>query len=144
MERLTLPGTLDSLAAIGKYVLAAASEAGLDKKAAYRLRLAVDEIATNAVVHGYEETGCDGPLDIWAQIDGAGLTIALEDTGPAYDPRATPAPDNLDRPLEERSIGGLGVLLANLGVDELGYERVGDCNRSIFIVRSPGPAPDRA
>ncbi|MGA9380780.1 MAG: ATP-binding protein, partial [Phormidium sp.] len=54
MEQLTVPGTLDSLSKISDYVLSAASAAGLDKKASYKLRLAVDEIATNVIVYGYE------------------------------------------------------------------------------------------
>lgn len=141
MDHLTLPGTLDSLEAIGKYVLAAAAEAGLDRKAAYRLRLAVDEIATNSVVHGYEETGREGDLDIWAEIDGPTLTISLEDSGPPYDPRTKPEPEYLDKPLHERPIGGLGILLANRGVDELAYERVGDRNRNIFIIKRPESDP---
>ena len=49
MKPLIVPGTLASIRAIGKYVLQAAAEAGLESRAAYRLRLAVDEIATNAV-----------------------------------------------------------------------------------------------
>ena len=57
MESLTVSGTLDSLKTIAAYVLSAAENAGLEKKPAYKLRLAVDEIATNIIVHGYEEAG---------------------------------------------------------------------------------------
>jgi anti-sigma regulatory factor (Ser/Thr protein kinase) len=45
----------------------------------------------------------------------------------------------MDRPLEEREIGGLGVFLALRGVDELRYERVGEQNRNIIIVHRPQP-----
>ena len=138
MDPITLPGTLESLPAIGQYVMAAAKEAGLDKKAAYRLRLALDEVATNSIVHGYEEHGLTGMLDVWADIDEQALRIYVEDTGPAYDPRSTPPPENLDRPLEERAIGGLGVYLTLRGVDQFLYERVGNRNRNIFVINRPG------
>ncbi|MCW5848794.1 MAG: SpoIIE family protein phosphatase [Anaerolineae bacterium] len=138
MDSITLPGSLDSLPAIGQYVMTAAKEAGLDKKAAYRLRLAVDEVATNSIVHGYEEHGLSGMLAVGADIDDQALRIYIEDTGPAYDPRSTPPPDNLDRPLEERNIGGLGVYLTLRGVDQFLYERVGDRNRNIFVINRPG------
>ncbi len=134
MERLSVPGTLDSLELVGKYVMEVASEAGLDRKAAYRLRLAVDELATNVITHGYEEAGLDGTIDLWAEIDDEHLTIHMEDTGSPYDPTETPTPDNLDDPLEERGVGGLGVFLAMRGVDALRYERIGDRNRIIFVV----------
>lgn len=62
MEPLIVSGTLDSLGAIAQYVMAAAAAAGLDKKTSYNLRLAVDEIATNIVTHGYEEAAREGVL----------------------------------------------------------------------------------
>ena len=135
MEPLILPGTLDSLTQIGAYVLEAASQAGLERKLAYRLRLAVDEIATNAVVYGYGKIQKEGDLVVSAE-DGDGiLTIILEDTGPAYDPFDTPSPGDLDQPLDDRDIGGLGVFLAIKGVDEFRYEWVNETNRNIFTMK---------
>lgn len=136
MERLTLPGTLDSLSKIGAFVLEAAAAAGLERKAAYRLRLAVDEIATNAVVHGYDAVGEKGTLILSANIGDGKLTITLEDSGPAYNPFETPSPDDLDQPLDDRDIGGLGVFLAVQGVDEYRYEWVNGINRNIFTMNS--------
>lgn len=107
------------------------------KKSSYRLRLAVDEIATNIIVHGYEESNLEGNITIIASIDEKCLTITLEDTGPVYDPATRPDPENLHQPMEERSIGGLGVYLAFQGVDRFTYERVGNCNRNIFVMNCP-------
>lgn len=120
--------------------MAAATEAGLDKRAAYRLRLAVDEIATNIITYGYNEAGREGVIDVRADIDEQALKISLEDTGAAYDPRQAPLPDDLDLPLEERRIGGLGLYLAFDGIDELLYERIDDRNRNTLIVRRTGAA----
>lgn len=136
MEPIILPGTLDSLSEIGAYVLEAASQARLEKKIAYRLRLAVDEIATNAVLHGYDRIGKDGDLVVSADVSDGILTIILEDTGPAYDPLKTPSPDDLDQPLDDRDIGGLGVFLAIQGVDEFRYEWANGTNRNIFTMKN--------
>jgi serine/threonine-protein kinase RsbW len=138
METLTLPGTLDALEPIGKYVVQAAADAGLDKKRIYRLRLAVDEIATNSVVHGYDEAGLKGELNIRVEIDEQALKIILEDEGNPFDPRQAPPPDHKDLPVEERPIGGLGIYLTLQGVDEFLYERDGKWNRNIFMMnRNP-------
>ena len=137
MDRLNLPGTLDSLDEIGKYVLSAADSAGLDHKSAYRLRLAVDELATNTIVHGYDDVGLSGQLDLWAEIDDKHLTIFLEDCGGPYNPIEAPPPDALDVPLAERPIGGLGIYLAKLAVDDLRYERLNDRNLVTFVVKRP-------
>jgi anti-sigma regulatory factor (Ser/Thr protein kinase) len=135
MEPLSVPGTLDSLGVIREYVKAAAAAAGLNKRASYRLCLAVDEIATNIVTHGYAEAGLEGVVDLRTDIDEKTLTISIEDTGTAYDPRQSESLDGLDRPLEQRPMGGLGVFLAIQSVDKCLYERVGGRNRHTFIVK---------
>lgn len=134
METLTVAGSLESLSVIGAYVTAASSEAGLDRRVAYRLRLAVDEIATNSIVHGYQEQGIEGSLTVSADIGEDALTIFLEDTARAYDPRQTVLPDDLDAPIEQRKMGGLGVYLTVQGVDTFLHEYVGNRNRNIFVI----------
>ena len=130
------PGTFDSLSPIRDYIQRAASEFGMDKRATYRLTLAVDEIATNSVMHGYIEANRQGDLMVEAQINPDQLKIILEDSGVSFDPRTIPAPYSLDLPAEERPIGGLGVYLALKGVDAFEYERAGARNRHIFIMHA--------
>lgn len=139
MEPKSFAGTLDSLGLIREYVTSAAKTAGLDKKVTYELCLAVDEIATNIILHGYEEAGRSGVLDVRADIEGRKLTVTLEDDGEPFDPRQSKLPDSEDllRPLEERPVGGLGLFLTIQGVDEFKYERADGRNRNIFVVYVP-------
>lgn len=137
MQKLIIPGTLEALEPIGQYVMAAAQAAGLNPKAAYRLRLAVDEIATNIITHGYEEAGQQGQLELQALLDEHSLTLRLKDSGEPYDPRETRPPDR-SLVLEQRAPGGWGVWLAVKGVDQFHYERIGEHNCNIFIMRRAG------
>lgn len=139
MRILTVPGTLNSLQPIADFVLAAAAAVNLEKKAAYKLRLAVDEIATNIILHGYEEAGLQGDIQISATIDDQTLQIALEDSATLFDPLETETVEaaELQRPLCDRQMGGLGVYLAIQGVDRFHYERVGERNRNVFTVQRP-------
>ncbi len=137
LRTLVLPGTLDALEPLGDFVRAAALEAGFDRHAAGRLHLAVDEVATNTVTHGYLERGASGQLHLSAEMDGETLRIHLEDTGPEYDPTQQPEPKDLDRPLEERRAGGLGIFLARHNVDAFLYERRGERNRVTFVLNRP-------
>lgn len=136
METLTVPGTIDSLGAIASYVKRVASIADLNHKAAYKLRLAVDEIATNIITHGYEKAGLTGQIYLRADIDDSSLTLAIEDTGVTYDPKQkkTLQKVDLNQVLEKRDLGGLGIYLALEGVDEFRYERVDNRNRNIFVM----------
>jgi serine/threonine-protein kinase RsbW len=135
LESLTVPGNLDSLPKIREYVKSAATQAGIDKKRAYRLQLAVDEIATNIIIHGYQENGQQGDVDVSATLDDNALTLWIEDTSVPFNPLDPPRPSNLDLPLEARPFGGLGVYLAAQNVDHFGYEYVQGRNRNIFVVK---------
>ena len=137
MERLQIcsfPGQLESLKRIAQFVLAAAEAAGLDKKRSYQLRQAVDEIATNSIIHGYHEANLQGELVCQASWDDTAVAITLEDTGIPFDPTQQPAPSDLTKSLDQRAIGGLGIHLAKQSVDQFFYERVGDRNRNKLLI----------
>jgi anti-sigma regulatory factor (Ser/Thr protein kinase) len=134
MDRLTVPGTIDSLDAISAFSARAAIEAGLDEKAAYRLHLAVDEIATNIIAHGYASESIDGVLELWIEIDEERLIVCIEDTGLSYDPTKYQRPDDLDLPPDQRPVGGLGVYLTLRSVDRFSYERIQNRNRHTLII----------
>jgi serine/threonine-protein kinase RsbW len=136
MDTLTVPGTIDSLSAIAAYVKQVAEAADLNHKAYYKLRLAVDEIATNIITHGYEEAGLSGLLYLSTDIDDSSLTLSIEDTGILFDPRQKMPlrSEDLCQMLEDREIGGLGIHLVLESVDEFHYEQIGDRNRNILIM----------
>lgn len=137
MKTLVLPGTLDALEPLGDFILAAAAEAGFDKKVAYRLHLAVDEVATNSITHAYAEKGIEGELTLISELTPESLSIHLEDTGEPYDPTSKEDPGDLDKPLEEKGIGGLGIFLAKKSVDEFLYLRRDNRNRVTFVLNRP-------
>lgn len=136
---MTVPGNLESLDDIAKHILAVAATAGLDKKATYKLRLAVDEIATNIIIYGYEQADRTGAIAIHTEMTDTSLTVVLEDTGAAFNPveKELQEEETIDLPLEQRAIGGLGIYLAIQGVDRFIYERTSDRNRNTFVVNRP-------
>jgi anti-sigma regulatory factor (Ser/Thr protein kinase) len=144
MPTLTLPGELASLDEIADLVLEQAALAGLDKHATYQLRLAVDELATNIVVHGYQEHGQTGTVVISADVDERELAVVLEDTAVPYDPLKRDleqVEENFDKPLEDRPIGGLGIFFVRQAVHDFRYEWRDGKNRNILIVHRPDPTP---
>lgn len=135
MQKKTFPGTLDSLALVRAYVAEAARAAGLDSRRTYNLCLAVDEIATNIVLHGYQEVGLEGDIVVEAQQERGQLVIRLLDHGRTYDPAQVPQPD-LENPLNQPT-SGWGVFLAKTGVDQLDYTSTDSGNVHRFVVRLP-------
>jgi len=137
MESKTFPATVESLTHIREYLTELSGTAGLDKKQTYNLCLAVDEVVTNIVLYGYGQSRQKGVVDVSAEMDENQIKITVEDDSPPYDPTQQKLPDeeDLKKPLEERSIGGLGLFLAINNVDEFKYEYVNGRNRNIFIVK---------
>jgi serine/threonine-protein kinase RsbW len=125
---------LDRLAA---FVLDVGRRAGLRDSALYRLRLAADELATNIVLHGYR--GRPGEITVDAAIEADRLWVRLEDDAPAFDPHLGMRPPQLDTPLSERRIGGLGVFLAVTAVDDYRYELIAGRNVSTLVMLLGGP-----
>lgn len=140
METLAVPGILDSLSSIRQYVNRMSAAAGLDTTAAYKIRLAIDEVATNIITHGYEENGLTGDIVVKSQQTADELIITLEDSAPAYDPRShkLPTKEDLNKPLEERAIGGLGVYLVLQDMDRFDYRYENGRNMNVFAMRRTG------
>jgi anti-sigma regulatory factor (Ser/Thr protein kinase) len=140
MPTLTVPGELASLDAIGDFVLDQARAAGLDKQATYQLRLAVDELATNSIIHGYQENNLSGAVAITAEVNEHALAIVIEDTAVPYDPLQRDlacVEENFDKPLAERPVGGLGIFFVRQAVHEFHYEWREGRNRNTLVVHRP-------
>lgn len=140
---LEVPATLGALGDIAALVLRLAGRAGLDKGAAYRIRLAVDELATNIVMHGYR--GGDGRITVRGRSGPGRVQISVEDSAPAFDPARGRLPPDPGTAPERRRIGGLGIHLALTSVDEFGYVRRDGRNISTLTVMAEGtdPCPPR-
>ena len=60
--------------------------------------------------------------DSTSQLNDSQLRIEIRDDGIPFDPLAHPEPDT-SIPLEEKPIGGLGILMARKSMDDISYER---------------------
>ncbi len=92
----------------------------------YAVNLALDELVTNVILYGFENPeGKDVMVKI---VTGAGeLVASVTDDGRSFNPLEAKAPD-LNAPLEERDLGGLGIHLVRSLMDSVTYLRDGDKN----------------
>jgi serine/threonine-protein kinase RsbW len=89
--------------------------------------VALDEVLSNIVAHGYEpEAG--GDIVARLDCDAGGFRIEVEDGGKAFDPLQAPPPD-LSAALRERKVGGLGIHLIRNLMDRVAYQRIDGKNR---------------
>jgi serine/threonine-protein kinase RsbW len=89
------------------------------------------------VVHGYQEANLSGDLTVEASLDDGALRVTIEDTARPFDPRTRLNPDHIDKPLDERPIGGLGIFLVMRSVDSFDYQYVDGRNRYVLTMKQP-------
>ncbi len=98
----------------------------LSPKIVYALNLSLDEILTNVIYYGYEDTN-EHCIIIRISLKDEVLTAEVEDDGRAFNPLEAAKPD-LKKPLEERQVGGLGIHLVKNLMDTVAYKRLGGKN----------------
>jgi anti-sigma regulatory factor (Ser/Thr protein kinase) len=141
MNSLRLPAELTSLEQVARCVLEHAERAGLSAEAAYRLRLAVDELATNVVMHGYR--GRPGELRLSTGTDQQTAWVRLEDDAPCFDPSAGCLLPHAELPLSQRPVGGLGIHLALTALDGFSHSYTDGHNTSTLVIRRDHPVESK-
>ncbi len=107
----------------------------MHEDAAYVAILAVEELVSNCIKYGYDDTA-PHEIDVALSVDDSALTVTIVDDGHPFDPVQAPPPD-LTLPIEQRPIGGLGLHLLRTLSSEMRYERRGDTNRITLVARLP-------
>ena len=100
-------------------------------RAAYAVNLAVDELVVNVIRYAYVDDDAH-VIDLDLAIQGDQIILRIVDDGRPFDPRTGPA---LDLNAEERTAGGLGLLMVLDMVDVLKYQRLDERNHVEVRVR---------
>jgi serine/threonine-protein kinase RsbW len=131
------PARREALERIATFIEDVGVSAGFGRADCLRLRLLLEELLTNTVVHGHGRDS-DEPVSLTVEIDTGEVTIIYEDTAPPYDP-FTPSRAVVDSAdLEARPIGGLGLSLIAAMVRRFDYVYAEGRNRiSLRVTPSP-------
>ena len=107
-----------------------AQEQGLSDDVVFGINVALDEMLSNIIKYGYTD---DAIHEIHVRLTVAGplLVAEIEDDSQPFDPCAA-APVDVDAPLEDRKVGGLGIHIVRTLCAEVGYARVGGRNRLVM------------
>jgi anti-sigma regulatory factor (Ser/Thr protein kinase) len=132
-HRRVFPARRDALPQIDAFLGEVCATAGLGRETCLRLTLLVEELFTNTVIHGH---GVDSeePVLLDCEVTPGRIALTYEDTGPAHDPFARIVTLDDAAAVEDRPLGGLGVLLVSAMAQQVEYRRVGDRNRISLVV----------
>ena len=129
---MNVPAEDFTLTMLRSMVDGAASESELVECLRFRLIFVLEELCLNVQDHGVVPG-----REIEVKLDEcpSSLVLRVRDNGIRFNPlQDAPDPD-LTSPLTERKVGGLGVYLLRSLVDDLFYERDGDCNSLRLVLR---------
>lgn len=140
------PARLESLGAMAAHLEAAAP--GCPSGTLVRAETALEELLTNAIVHGRAAQLPSAAVWLAAAYDGDVLQVRFEDALAAFDPiaRIDEALLRTANPLEQRPPGGLGLLMVFRLADGFRYRHEAGRNRidlrfTSRAMAAPGAAP---
>ena len=136
-KTLILSASLDNLEPFLDHVRCFATSWGVDAKLLYPVELSLEEVLVNVISYAYPKEE-KGNIEVNCSWDSQqGLAIQILDYGSAFNPLAKPDPDT-SLSLDERQIGGLGILLTKKMMDKVTYERSQGKNIFTMIKQIPG------
>ncbi len=112
---------------------------GVGDEAVYLANLTIEEMVTNILKYGYDDTAVH-EIGLRLEIHPGTLRLVLEDDGHEFDPLKAPEPD-LNQSAEQRVPGGLGIHLIRQLAEQMDYERCGGRNRLTVRILVPAERP---
>ena len=122
---LNLPAKLENLERWMNAVSACARKQGFDQKKISKIELALEEALVNICKYSYPEE--PGNAEVSCKQGDSRFIIEIVDSGIPFDMTSLPSPD-ITSSVEQRKIGGLGIFLIKMTVDEVEYRRKGGFN----------------
>lgn len=135
--KLTIGNDLSELDRVHTWVEDFQALHALSSDVAFAVTLSLDELLTNIISYGYPNTVAHA---VWIsmRLEADRLHVRIEDQAEPFNPLTAEEPD-LDAPIEERRIGGLGIHFVRTVMDEVAYAFV-DGRNVLTLVKLTGAA----
>ena len=119
---ITLKNDVRQVGELNAFTQSVAQDLHFDNAMVKKLKLAVEEAAVNVMEYAYPKDTV-GEVELAAEADATTLRFILMDWGAEFDPTAASTADTT-LTVDERPIGGLGILLVRNLMDSINYERI--------------------
>jgi sigma-B regulation protein RsbU (phosphoserine phosphatase) len=125
-ESLTLKNDPRQVSLLSSFVKDVFGRLDIEPKLARDIRLAVEEAVVNVIDYAYPR-GMEGDVAVDVSSNGHQVKVIISDTGTPFDPTKENRADTT-LSVEDRPIGGLGILLVRKLMDSINYERINGKN----------------
>lgn len=103
----------------------------IDEQMTYDILLAVDEVLSNVIEHGYAGLEPGEMILAWSQENGR-LILEITDFGRVFQPREPQTPD-IEAIFESGRQGGLGLFIVYQIMDDVSYQSAADGNKTTLV-----------
>jgi len=104
----------------------------LSPKIIFNLNLALEELISNIIFYGFDDDE-EHEINISFEKEKTLLKILISDEGKEFNPFNVSVEEELDKSVEEREIGGLGIHFVKKLMDSFEYNRVNKINNITLI-----------
>lgn len=124
---------IDELGAIQDAIGSISEQSDWPPELTFQIELILEELCINVINYGE----VDGTRPIKVEIESRSdlIKIEISDNGKAFDPTKDATTPNQLTSIEDSSVGGWGVHLAQTFSDEMRYERIDDTNCLTLVKR---------
>lgn len=123
---------IEELHAMIDLIVRVASRGGFPEVEIRKIQLASEEALVNIIHYAYPEE--KGELELTCSFVAQGqIEIVLKDKGVPFNPLRDCADVDTEASIDDRMIGGLGVMMVKKFMDQVSYKRDGDKN--ILVMR---------
>ena len=121
------PARLDLLHQMLGWILKNIEIFDIKKSDLRKVEIASEEVLVNIINHAYQGQA-DKAIKIQIEANSNFIELKFIDSGPKFNPTEEEITYESNTPLEERSLGGLGLIMIRQYMDDIKYERSGDLN----------------
>ncbi len=132
MASLKLSASMENFDAFMDFLKSQIEDEISEKKTLNDILIAGEEAIVNVLKYAYPDQNGELEVIIQSLTDQKGVSIELIDDGIPFNPLERLEPD-INAPVEERPIGGLGIFMIKKMMDVLSYSRDNKQNRFKLI-----------
>lgn len=131
---ITIVNQISELTRLMQAVNQALAEHSLAEDTIFAVDLAIDEMVVNLMRYGYSDAA-EHSIEVSLSLLEDAVVVTISDDARPFDPTCVPTPE-VDIPIEQRPIGGLGIHLARSVSKSMCYQRVGSTNLLVIHISS--------
>lgn len=120
-KNILINNNLSEIERLSKAVAEFGKKNNLSSEVIYDVRLTLEEVVSNIINYGFVDHD-EHQISIEMNLQGETLTMKIKDDGKPFNPLEVKNA-NLEKPFDEREIGGMGIYIVRKLMDKILYKR---------------------